>query len=42
MDALFNSRMREVLAQIPVDEIKNALLGKDSRYRPIFDSRARL
>ena len=38
MDALLNMRMSDVLAEIPVgDEIKNALLGRDSRYRPVFD-----
>jgi c-di-GMP-related signal transduction protein len=38
MDALLNMRMLDVLAQIPVDEeIKKALLGKESRYRPIFE-----
>jgi c-di-GMP-related signal transduction protein len=31
-------RMKDVLEQIPVDEaIKQALLGQDSRYRPIFE-----
>jgi len=38
MDVLLNTRMTEVLAQLPVDEdIKQALLGQDSRYRPIFE-----
>jgi EAL and modified HD-GYP domain-containing signal transduction protein len=38
MDALLNVPMPEVLAQIPVDDdIKNALTGRDSRYRPIFE-----
>jgi c-di-GMP-related signal transduction protein len=38
MDALLNMRMLDVLKEIPVDaEIKKALLGKPSRYRPIFE-----
>lgn len=38
MDALLNVRMSDVLAEIPVDdEIKKALLGRPSRYRPIFE-----
>ena len=38
MDALLNMRMVDVLVEIPVDEeIKKALLGKSSRYRPIFE-----
>ena len=38
MDALLNVPMPGVLAQIPVDDdIKNALTGRDSRYRPIFE-----
>jgi EAL and modified HD-GYP domain-containing signal transduction protein len=38
MDALPNMRMVDVLVEIPVDEeIKKALLGKPSRYRPIFE-----
>jgi c-di-GMP-related signal transduction protein len=38
MDALLNVRMIDVLAEFPVDEeIKRALLGKPSRYRPIFE-----
>jgi len=38
MDALLNLSMGEVLAEIPVHEdIKMALLGNASRYRPIFD-----
>ncbi len=38
MDALLNMRMVDVLTEIPVDEaIKRALLGKPSRYRPIFE-----
>lgn len=39
MDALLNMPMAEVLAEIPVnDEIKKALLGFPSRYRPIFEA----
>jgi c-di-GMP-related signal transduction protein len=38
MDALLNIPMAEVLAEIPVHEdIKRALTGNPSRYRPIFD-----
>lgn len=38
MDALLNMRMADVLLEIPVnEEIKKALLGKPSRYRPIFE-----
>jgi len=38
MDALLNVRMVDVLAEIPVDdEIKKALLGRPSRYRPVFE-----
>ena len=38
MDALLNMRMSDVLAEIPVnDEIRKALLGQSSRYRPIFE-----
>ena len=38
MDALLNVPMNEVLKEIPVDEeIKKALLGLPSRYRPIFE-----
>jgi c-di-GMP-related signal transduction protein len=38
MDVLLNMRMADVLAEIPVDvEIKKALLGKPSRYRPVFE-----
>lgn len=38
MDALLSMRMTDVLEEIPVDEeIKRALLGKPSRYRPIFE-----
>jgi len=38
MDALLNVPMTEVLAQVPVNhEIKLALLGEQSRYRPIFE-----
>jgi c-di-GMP-related signal transduction protein len=38
MDVLLNMRMIDVLVEIPVDnEIKKALLGKPSRYRPIFE-----
>lgn len=38
MDALLNVAMSDVLAEIPVDEdIKKALLGRPSRYRPIFE-----
>jgi c-di-GMP-related signal transduction protein len=38
MDALLNMRMLDVLTQIPVaQEINKALLGKESRYRPIFE-----
>jgi c-di-GMP-related signal transduction protein len=38
MDALLNLPMAEVLAEIPVHEdIKRALTGNPSRYRPIFD-----
>jgi EAL and modified HD-GYP domain-containing signal transduction protein len=38
MDALLNMRMVDVLVQIPIDEeIKKALLGKPSRYRPVFE-----
>ena len=38
MDALLNLAMSDVLAEIPVDEdIKKALLGRPSRYRPIFE-----
>jgi len=37
-DALLNMRMVDVLAEIPVDnEIRKALLGRPSRYRPIFE-----
>jgi c-di-GMP-related signal transduction protein len=38
MDALLNMRMADVLVEIPVDEdIKRALLGRPSRYRPVFE-----
>ena len=38
MDALLNMRMIDVLVDIPVDEdIKKALLGRPSRYRPVFE-----
>lgn len=38
MDALLNMRMVDVLVDIPVDEdIKKALLGRPSRYRPVFE-----
>jgi c-di-GMP-related signal transduction protein len=38
MDALLNVRMVDVLTEIPVDdEIKKALLGRPSRYRPVFE-----
>jgi len=38
MDALLNMRMSDVLAEIPVgQEIKEALPGFPSRYRPIFE-----
>lgn len=38
MDALLNVGMSDVLAEIPVDdEIKKALLGRPSHYRPIFE-----
>jgi len=38
MDALLNMRMADVLAEIPVgEEIKEALLGFPSRYRPVFE-----
>lgn len=38
MDALLNVPMFDVLAQIPVDDaVKMALLGRVSRYRPIFE-----
>ena len=38
MDALLNMSMVDVLAEIPVDnEIRKALLGRPSRYRPIFE-----
>jgi len=38
MDALLNVAMSDVLAEIAVDEeIKKALLGRPSRYRPIFE-----
>jgi c-di-GMP-related signal transduction protein len=38
MDVLLNTKMTEVLAEIPVDEeIKKALLGQGGRYRPIFE-----
>jgi EAL and modified HD-GYP domain-containing signal transduction protein len=38
LDALLNMPLSEVLAGLPVDiEIKNALKGQPSRYRPIFD-----
>jgi c-di-GMP-related signal transduction protein len=38
MDALLNLPMSVVLAEIPVDnDIKKALLGNQSRYRPIFE-----
>jgi c-di-GMP-related signal transduction protein len=38
MDALLNVPMPDVLAKIPVDaEIKKALLGRERRYRPIFE-----
>jgi len=38
MDALLNMRMVDVLVDIPVnDDIKKALLGRPSRYRPIFE-----
>jgi EAL and modified HD-GYP domain-containing signal transduction protein len=38
LDALLNVPMNEVLKEIPVDdEIKKALLGLPSRYRPIFE-----
>jgi EAL and modified HD-GYP domain-containing signal transduction protein len=38
MDALLNVPMNDVLKEIPVDEeIKKALLGLPSRYRPIFE-----
>ncbi len=38
LDVLLNVPMREVLKEIPVDEeIKKALLGLPSRYRPVFE-----
>ena len=38
LDALLNVPMNDVLKEIPVDEeIKKALLGLPSRYRPIFE-----
>jgi c-di-GMP-related signal transduction protein len=38
MDALLNMRMSDVLAEVPVnDDIRKALLGQPSRYRPIFE-----
>jgi EAL and modified HD-GYP domain-containing signal transduction protein len=38
MDVLLNMRMVDVLVEISVDnDIKKALLGKPSRYRPIFE-----
>jgi len=38
MDALLNMRMIDVLVDIPVnDDIKKALLGRPSRYRPVFE-----
>ena len=38
MDVLLNVPMSDVLAEIPVDEhIKKALLGRPSRYRPVFE-----
>ncbi len=38
MDALLNVPMSEVLNEIPVgEEIKKALLGLPSRYRPVFE-----
>jgi c-di-GMP-related signal transduction protein len=38
MDVLLNVPMAVVMQDIAVgDEIKNALLGRDSRYRPIFE-----
>jgi c-di-GMP-related signal transduction protein len=38
MDVLLNMRKSDVLAAIPVGrEIKKALLGFPSRYRPIFE-----
>jgi len=38
MDALLNMRMVDVLIDIPVDDdIKKALLGRPSRYRPVFE-----
>ncbi len=38
MDALLKVRVIDVLAEIPVDEeTKKALLGKSSRYPPIFE-----
>lgn len=38
LDALLNVPMNEVLKEIPVDEeIKTALLGLPSRYRPVFE-----
>jgi c-di-GMP-related signal transduction protein len=38
LDVLLNVPMREVLKGIPVDEeIKKALLGLPSRYRPVFE-----
>jgi c-di-GMP phosphodiesterase len=38
IEALLNVPMKEVLSEIPVDEvIKNVLLGLPSRFRPIFD-----
>lgn len=38
MDGLLNVPMSEVLIEIPVvEEIKMALLGLPSRYRPVFE-----
>lgn len=38
LDSLLNMPLSEVLAGLPVDEeIKNALFGRPSRFRPIFD-----
>jgi c-di-GMP-related signal transduction protein len=38
MDALLNMRMSDVLAEIPVnDDMRKAVLGQASRYRPIFE-----
>jgi EAL and modified HD-GYP domain-containing signal transduction protein len=38
IDALTDTPMAEIMAKLPLDqEVKNALLGQPSRYKPVYD-----